>query len=375
MFAALRTTATSPADVIRRDTTTVPAQFLPFIGGGFEQVTDRTALAIPAFYRGLSLRTGVLSTLPLKAHAGGEQLDFMPPILAQPDPSENRQVTITKIEASLVLRGEAVCVLGGFDEFGFPNVLTVINPDLAALNADGSWTINNKKVSRDEILHIVAFALPGETRGCGAVELHRMSIEGEGRAQEYQRNFYQYGAQPSIVVTVNRPDVSVEELEALKRSWVSKLRSRREPIIVPGDTSVSPLTLSNRDSQFIEGRQFALSDIANIVGVPGYFLGAPGAPMTYSNVTDQRRDLLDLYLRSDLYAIERAFSSLLPDPVKAEFSTDAFLRLDAKGTAEVMAIETQWLTINELRALKNLAPLPGGDTLAGVTAPTPGVLL
>ena len=97
--------------------------------------------------------------------------------------------------------------------------------------------------------------------------------------------------------------------------------------------------------------------------------------MTYSNVTDQRRDLLDLYLRGDLYAIERAFSSLLPDPVKAEFSTDAFLRLDAKGTAEVMAIETQWLTINELRSLKNLAPLPGGDSLAGVTAPTPGVLL
>lgn len=87
---------------------------------------------------------------------------------------------------------------------------------------------------------------------------------------------------------------------------------------------VKPLTLTV-DSQFLESRQFAMVDIANIVGVPPYLIGAPGSSSVYSNDFEQRRALLDIYLRADLYAIERAFTRLLPKGLKAKFDPRSFL--------------------------------------------------
>lgn len=126
--------------------------------------------------------------------------------------------------------------------------------------------------------------------------------------------------------------------------------------------------LTNQDSQFLESRQFAVTDMANIVGVPPYFIGAPGSSSIYSNLTDQRRDLLDVYLRGDLYAIERGLTSLLPDGLVAKFDPNSFLRMDPKATAETLAVESQWMTINEIRAVRGLPAHLHGDSMSGVPA-------
>lgn len=330
----------------------------------------RDPMAIPAFYRGLQHRTGLLSTLPLVAEIDGRPVGVPIELLDQPDPTEDRQETISRMEASAILRGEILCVLGNFDEDGYARALKVVDPHEARKEDDGSWSIGGRRFMPGEILHVIPNAMPGHTRGLSAVELFRRQINGEIAAAEYQANFYLDGGQPTTVLRVKEPDTPPEEVEALLQRYASKVATgRRQPIALPEFIDVESLSLSNSDSQFLESRQFAMVDIANIVGVPPYLIGAPGSSSVYSNDFEQRRALLDIYLRADVYAIERAFTSLLPPGIKAKFDPRSWLRLDPKGTAEVLQLTAHLQTVNEQRAVLGLDPIPDGDRLASSALP------
>jgi len=335
-------------------------------------------LALPAFYRGVRTRSGIICTLPLAIEVGGQVQDFLPPIIAQPDPTEDRQETLSRMATSLAMRGEFVALLGDFDEDGFPNSLKVIDPYNATKRTDGTWDIRigdvpaqGRNVPNDQILHRMALAFAGETRGMSVVELFRRQLEGELSAQVYQGQFYKDGGLPMAVVSTKSTDLDETQLSKLASTWREKVRRSREPVFLPGDFTVTPLYLSNRDSQYLESRTFSLTDVANMVGLPPYFVGASGSSNTYSNITDQRRDLIDIYLRDDLYLIERAFTSLMPEGIDVKYQAESFLRLDPKATAETLKIESSWMTLNEVRAVQGLPPLPGelGNQLASLYQP------
>lgn len=333
----------------------------PFYGSTVGSVGDTTALALPAYYRGVHIRADLISTLPLALQVGDQTQDFTAPIVEQPDPTEDRQTTISRLAASLTMRGEFVAVLGGFDSDGFPQALKVVDPLEAYLEDNGSWRIGTRAYAADEILHRMSLSLPGQTRGINSIELFRRTLAADSAARNYQENFYMDGGMPPAVVTVNRTEVSPTTMEAVAAAWRDKMNRRREPVFLPGDMSVTPLVLTNQDAQFIETRQFALTDIANIVGLPPYFVGAQGSSNTYSNVQDQNRQLYDIYLRKDLYVIEQALTSLIPDPYKVKFDAKSFLRLDPKATADTLHVQAEWMTIDEIRAVQGLQPLPNGQ--------------
>jgi HK97 family phage portal protein len=343
--------------------------YWPGVSGHMAGV-GRNPMHIPAFFRGMLHRCTLISTMPLVPEIDGQPAGVPIEIIEQPDPTEDRQTTISRLAASLILHGEYVAVLGSFDPDGFPRALKVVDPSQAKLELDGSWTIGNRSFSPGQVLHCVPMALPGETRGVSVVELFRRTFTAEIAAAEFQQNFYLDGGSPITTISNSDEDAPPEEMQEVLNRYMSKIRGgRREPIILPAYLTVSSLPLNNRDAQFLESRQFAITDIANIVGVPGYYVGAPGSSSIYSNITDQRRDLLDTYLRGDLYAIERGFTSLLPEGLKAKFDTKSFLRADARGTAETLAIESQWMTINEIRAVEGLPPIPGGDVIGSTVLP------
>lgn len=333
-----------------------------FSAEGYFTTAASNPLAIPAFYRGLRHRTGIISSLPLQVEDNDKPVFEPIPLIEKPDPSEDRQVTICRLEASLVLCGEYVCVLAGFDEDGFPSVLKVIDPSQATLNPDGTWLIGDRTFQPYEILHRIALAIPGETRGISVVDLFRRQINGELIAADYQNNFYRTGGQPTTIIKNSDVAATPEDMEKLKTRYMQKVSGgRREPIVVPDTVTIQTQALTNKDSQFLESRQFAMTDIANMVGVPPYFIGAPGSASTYSNITDQRRDLVDIYLRDDIYSIERGLTSLLPEGLKVKFNPKSFLRLDPKAEAETLAVQSQWMTVDEIRAVQGLDPLPGGQ--------------
>lgn len=318
----------------------------------------RNPLAIPAFYRGMMHRATVISTLSMHAEVSGAKVDIPIEILEQPDPSEDRQTTLSRMVISDTLHGEIIAVLGAFDPDGYPQALKVVDPSKAELKDDGTWKIGERVFSPSEILHVIPFALPGETRGVSAVELFKRNITAELAAIEFQQNFYLGGGQPTTVLTNSDPEVTPEDLDGLLKRYRQKVAGgNREPIVLPDTIKVDTIGLSNNDAQFLASREFAITDIANMVGVPPYLIGAPGATNVYSNDFEQRRGFLDFHLRGIMYAIERGMSRLLPDGLKVKFDTKSFLRMDPVATVNMLNIQQQWMTEDEVRAVLGMPPL------------------
>ena len=336
--------------------------------GSIYPVGEHTALSIPAFFRAVSLKANTIATLPLHAYDTDGKLEVQPLLLVQPDPAEDRVTTLTQLLTSLILRGNAFAILG-FDELGFAQVIKPVHPDNVAWDpALNAYRIGNEIYDPSEILHIKGTTLAGEIFGMGCVELCRRALDHAIRVEEYGRRYFSDNATPSAVIKVSRANTSREDLLALKESWLAAQRGNREPIVLTPDIDFAPLSISNEESQFLQTRIHTLTDVANIVGVPGYFIGAQGSSNTYSNVEQEGLNLLKYYLNLELSAIERAFTALLPEGITAKFNVDALLRVDSYQRAQTLQISMQWRTINEIRALENLPPVPNGDVLANMPA-------
>jgi HK97 family phage portal protein len=102
--------------------------------------------------------------------------------------------------------------------------------------------------------------------------------------------------------------------------------------VLSGDVAFTPIAFSADDSQFLQQRELSAREVARIFRVPAWAIDAPtGDSLTYANVAEQSRALVDYSLRPWLVRIERAISNdadLCPGTTYVEFSLDGLLRGD-----------------------------------------------
>jgi HK97 family phage portal protein len=215
-------------------------------------------------------------------------------------------------------------------------------------------------VDDHEILHIRGLTLPGEVFGLGCVEIHRRALGNMSAVEDFAGNFWRDNASPAAVLKNSGNDLSANEAAEFKAQWISMMRGNREPVVLNKDIDYVPIPLSNNDSQFLETRVHGLTDVANIVGIPGYFIGAEASSMTYSNISEESLNLVKLHLRAEIVAVERAFTSLMPEGIKAKFNLDDLLRADTKSRYETydIALKAGWRTKDEVRVAEGLPLLP-----------------
>jgi HK97 family phage portal protein len=127
------------------------------------------------------------------------------------------------------------------------------------------------------------------------------------------------------------------------------------------------------EAQLLETRKFSLVEIALILGVPAYFLNAENASGAYTNVQQEALNLVKYSLQGHISRIEQALSNLLPNGTKVELKLDALLRADTvtRYQAYAIGIANQFLTVNEVRALENMAPVAWGYQPVRNIAPNP----
>lgn len=318
-----------------------PLTGLPILTGS-GMIGERGALALPAFFRAVSLKADLISTLPLYALEDGQRLTQQPDIIEQPDPNEDRTVTLMRLVTSLILRGNGFALLGGHDDLGFPRTGRAIATDWVSYqaNRDGSFTmlVNGTPVAPHQLLHARGFALAGEPFGMSKVGLFRRTLGNVDMLEEFTGNYYRDNVTPSGVIKNTGEDLSVDEQKRLKAQWIAMQRGNREPVVLNRDIGYETIPMSADDAQFIETKIRSLTDVANMVGVPGYFIGAEQSSMTYSNVESEGLNLSKLYLRQELVSIERAFTALLPAGIEAKFDLDDLHRADTKTIFEQLNI-------------------------------------
>lgn len=327
-------------------------------------VDDKTALGIPAIWRGVTLISDAIGALPIHSYRNGIVVEPTPKILERPVPTETRMETFASMAASLLIHGNYVAVLGEPDANGLPDFFYPVEANRVhvAREKDGrvTYRIDDKTYDRSEILHIKYFTMPGSLVGEGIVSIQRQALGKEIAINEYASRYFDGGVLPSAVIKSSNPDLSQDEADALKSAWMAMYSARnRQPAVLNASTDFEVLSSNAQESQLIEAQQQSLVEAANILGLPAYYLGAPNSSRTYSNVEQENLQLVRWSIQPIAERIEQAMSDLLVRGQYAKFNYDSLLRTDtlSRYQAHKLALEAGFLTVDEVREYEDMKPM------------------
>jgi HK97 family phage portal protein len=326
-------------------------------------VDQNTALGIPAIYRGITLISDAIGALPLCAYRNKRKVVPTPQILMRPVPNETRMETISAMAAALIVHGNYIAVLGEPGANGLPDSIYPVSPDrveVSKTNGRITYKIDEKSYDQSEIMHIKNFTMPGDLVGKGILAVAKQALGKEIAINEYASRYFDGGVNPTAVIKSANPDLTQEEADALKNAWMAMYSSRnRSPVVMNSTTDFEVLSSNAAESQLVEAQTAGLTEAANILGLPPYFLGSPNSSRTYSNVEQENLQLVKWSIQPIAERIEAAFSDLLVRGQIAAFEYESLLKTDtaSRYDAYAVALSNGFLTVDEVRDYENLDPM------------------
>lgn len=348
-------------------------------------VSEHSALGVSAFWRGVSLISGAVAGLPLRTIRDVEGTRTrVASFLDDPGAPVGLTPFAWKemVVAHAILHGTAY-LAHVYNGAGSLAGLTPIHPCAVTAEWDDTrpggkrFTATLIDGTRREydartMTQVMGLSLDG-LRGLSLIEVARNGLGTAIAGDRAAARMFSNGATFAGLVT---PDEDLEEGEAkaIKSSLDAKVagwENAGSVAVVNRKLTFTPWTMSQKDAQWLESRQFSVQDIARWLGVPANLLMDPGAVSTWgTGVEIQNRGLAKFTLAPWTARFEQALSRLLPAPRFAEFDYAGLERPTPEQEIRLLIeqVEGGLLTVNEARHIRNLPPVPGGDVLRGVPA-------
>jgi HK97 family phage portal protein len=318
----------------------------------------------------VGLRAGAFAQLPIKAYTDN---DSGVPMLATPQPSlllmpsdvVVPSVWKTQMSISRDLWGFALGQITDTDGNGAPSRVEWFPPDICRSTQDRAggplrWKVGGQDMSNVDLLHVPSrWVLPGNPQGVSPLEYSGLTDLAK-RAQEFGREWFRNGAVPSSIIysdTVLSATQGEELVEHVTSRW-----SRRKPAVLGQGMKYEQVSVAANESQFLETCRQAASDIAISFNLPpskiAAAMGSSGS-IEYGNRDQAQAQYLVDSINPDLIVIAESFDRVLSG-VYCKWTTAAFLQSDLKTRYESykLAIEAGFLTVDEVRALEERAPMP-----------------
>lgn len=326
-------------------------------------------MTVPAIARARNVIAGTIATLPLHLYDFQGTRVPEPLWLRQPDPSMPRPVTLAWTVEDLVFHGVAYWqVIDVFAEDGRPRHFRRINPLRVSYRTDPAgltvveWMVDGVAVPMSGLASLVAF--PGIDEGIlrrggrtirAAVELERAALR------------YAEEPLPSVVLQNEGVDLPDEQVERLLTRWKLS-RQTRGTAYLSSQIKATAMGFSPEQLQLVAGREYLATELARLISIPARYVGASsGDSMTYSNTTQQRRDLVDFSLRPWLEVLESRLrmEDVTTRGYAVRFSLDDFLRSEPLERADFLTsmVEAGIYTIEEARSQEQLANRAPGAPL------------
>lgn len=358
------------------------------IGGSMETqsgvaITERSAMRVAAAWRCINIISGTVGTLPVDLIRRESEVVRKPAIghplrkvlTIKPNqwqtPSEFRRM----MQAHLLLRGNGYArkVRVGGDLIG----LIPIHPDRVETtqldNLTMEYRVQRKDggkatLSQSDMFHLRGMTFDGVT-GLSVLSHMReslgLAIASETAGAKLMRN-------GQFVSGVYRhPNrLSEEAYHRLKESIREQggAAGAGNARILEEGMEFSAVSMSAKDLQFLEQRDFQRYDIAMFFGVPPHMLGATEKQTSWGSGIEQQGIGFVTYTLNDwLKTWEEAIKRDLIDErewetIDARFFTQGLMRGDVKARWESYVKARQWgiLNADEVRALEDMNPRPDG---------------
>lgn len=346
-----------------------------------------------------TLRNGVAQVpFPLILEAGGrrERVKDHPVarVLEVPNPWQTKFTFFETMMTHVVLTGNAFAwkgMVGAARELRRlepidPGRVTVIRAD------DGSLTYKVRAddgaaqvFSSDEIWHMRGPAW-APWLGLDATKLARDAI-GLAIATEQAHADFHKGARVSGLLSMDG-SIGAEKFVSLA-AWLDKHSPEGEragkPLVLDNGAKYTPFGMTGVDAQHLETRKFQVEEICRAFGVQPIMVFQSDKTATYASaeqmfIAHVVHTLMPWYVRIE----ESANANLLSQDDRdagyyLKFMPNGLMRGAAKDRAEVYSralggggAGTAYMTPNEIRALEDMDPIDGGDTLPTGTAAQTG---
>lgn len=351
--------------------------------GGFRTVTADRAMRLSAVFACIRVLAESFAVLPLRMYQEGTSRKQVPHWLLglinrTPNPWQTGYEWREMMMAHLCMRGNAYNEIVT-DRRGNITQFTPLHPDrmkVEWIGGGSEWDYRYRYTDRmgqehvfvrGEIWHLRGLSSDG-ILGLSPLEVAAQVVNLGLAAQEYGARFFQNDAKPGggwIGMPGNFKDK--EARQQFRESWqeAQSGMNRGKVAVLEGGMEFHELGLSNKDSQFLEARQFTVTEIARIFRVPPHKIGDL-SKATFSNIEQQS---LEFVLDTMQPWAERWESSMESnfigddEGVDPEFDFKRLMRGDQTARAAYYqgGINSGWLTRNEARAGEGLEPLDGLD--------------
>lgn len=224
-------------------------------------------------------------------------------------------------------------------------------------------------LSRDQVFHVPGLSYDG-IKGVSPIEYAMSGIKLGLSYEEFGKKFYKNGANNSGIFSFPNAlgDTAYERLKKDITKNYTGLANTGKPILLEDGGSFTPIQVKPIDAQLLESKKFQIEDICRIYRVPLHLVQNLDRA-TFSNIEHLSLEFVMYTMLPWFKRWEEAINMQLLtrnqriNGYYVEFKVDSLLRGDQKSRAESYAAGRQWgwLSVNDIRRLENLKPIPNGD--------------
>jgi HK97 family phage portal protein len=365
-------------------------QVIAMLGGhsaasGFA-VTPESSMRVSAVYASVRLLSGAIASIPVALYREKEGVrESISPELwwllnEEPAPSWTAASMWEWIMLSICLRGD------GYVEIrrsgATIKTLRPLHPDRVSARKVGDYLVYSvcdedgqvRPVHQDDMLHFAGFGFNG-IRSMSVIQWAAFQSIGVALAADtFSGSFFANGAAPKHAIRApNRMDE--EQIELLRAEYKNKYAGANNagaPIVLTQGLDIKEMSMTAEDAQLLETRKWQVIDIARAFGVPPHLIGAQETTSSWGTGVEQTTlGFIKFALQPHINRIRQELNRKLfrrASPF-AEHKMEALLSGDLKAEGEFMRQSVGgsqgpgWMTINEIRKIKNLPPVEGGDVL------------
>lgn len=383
----------------------VRAESLPLSGGmrgstlynwlvesGNGVVSEGQAMRIGAVYASVALIGGAIAAMPFhlyrRTDQGRERIDsdIWWLLNESPDSAWTAASAWHFALQSILLRGDAFRQIHRASAYS-PRIIGFepIHPDAMQVErVDGRnrytfWirtsagTVEKRVRDQDDILHFPGVGFDGLRSLTPVTAALGQSASLARAADDHAAAFFRGGARADHAIVVPREQkVDEDQRKQIKESWGAQKQHYTDtgiPPLLVGGMDIKQLTINSTDAQLLETRQQSVEDIARIMGVPPHMIGKTDASTSWGTGIEQMSIGFVRYtLGRHLDNISQELNRKIWPRSRlnfGEFNRDALLEGDSTQQANYLTKAAGgpgaqgWMTVNEIRRLKNLPPLPG----------------
>jgi HK97 family phage portal protein len=334
---------------------------------GTVAVNNETALRHSAVWACLRLRANLVSTMPVDLYRRvlGQQIEMpKPPALTNPGGERvGMGEWLYSTQFDLDRSGNCFGLITERDGRNNPSRIELLGlSDVTVMRKSGAlkYRVGGDVLDPDKVWHEKQYTVSGLDVGLSPVAYAAWSIGEYLSIQDFALDWFGNSTVPAS--HLKNTGKTLNETEARKHKEIFQASVHAgQPWVTGMDWEYNALAATNEATQWIEGKQFGIGDIARFFDCPGDLIDAivTGGNITYANITQRNLQFLIMHLQPAITRRENALTTLTPRPQFVKLNTDVLLRMDPATRAATIAarINSRTLAPSEARELEDRPPL------------------